>query len=82
MTLLKKDRPWEWGDAQEKAFLKLKDQLCNAAVPRLSNSYRPFILTTGWSQRGMGAILSQVDSDGVEHPVCFASRSCNAAEQK
>ena len=29
----------------------------------------------------MGAILSQVGKDGEEHPVCFASRSCNGAEQ-
>ena len=29
----------------------------------------------------MGAILSQVDLGGVEHPVCYASRSCNPAEQ-
>ena len=29
----------------------------------------------------MGAILSQVGKDGEEHPVCFASRSCNSAEQ-
>ena len=28
----------------------------------------------------MGAILSQVRKDGEEHPVCFASRSCNPAE--
>ena len=80
-ALLKKDRPWEWGEAQDKAFLELKEQLCSAAVLRLPDSYRPFILTTDWSQRGMGAILSQVDLDGVEHPVCYASRSCNAAER-
>ena len=29
----------------------------------------------------MGVILSQVGKDGVEHPVCYASRSCNPAEQ-
>ena len=29
----------------------------------------------------MGAILSQVGKDGEEHPVYFASRSCNPAEQ-
>ena len=46
---LKKDRPWEWGDAQDKAFLELKEQLCSATVLRLPNSYRPFILTTDWS---------------------------------
>ena len=29
----------------------------------------------------MGAILSQLDKQGEEHPICYASRSCNAAEQ-
>ena len=29
----------------------------------------------------MGAILSQVGKYGEEHPVCFASRSCNGAKQ-
>ena len=80
-ALLKKDRPYEWGEKQQAAFLELKDELCGAAVLRLPDPYRPYILTTDWSQRGMGAILSQVGKDGVEHPICYASRSCNAAEQ-
>ena len=29
----------------------------------------------------MGAVLSQLDKEGVEHPICYASRSCNPAEQ-
>ena len=29
----------------------------------------------------MGAVLSQLDLEGVEHPVCYASRSCNPAKQ-
>ena len=80
-SLLKKDRTWEWGEPQEGAFLALKEQLCSAAVLRLPDPYSPFILTTDWSQRGMGAILSQVNKEGAEHPICYASRSCNAAEQ-
>ena len=80
-SLLKKDRSWEWGEKQEEAFLALKEQLCGAAVLRLPDPYAPFILTTDWSQRGMGAILSQRNKEGVEHPICYASRSCNAAEQ-
>ena len=80
-ALLKKDRPWEWGAVQQTAFVELKEQLCSAAVLHLPDAYRPFILTTDWSQRGMGAILSQLDLEGVEHPVSYASRSCNAAEQ-
>ena len=80
-TLMKKDRPWEWGDKQEAAFLELKSQLCGAAILKLPDPYRPFILTTDWSQRGMGAILSELEQEGEEHPVCYASRSCNPAEQ-
>ena len=80
-SLLKKDRPWVWGETQAAAFLELKEQLCGAAILQLPDAYSPFILTTDWSQRGMGAILSQVGKDGEEHPVCFASRSCNGAEQ-
>ena len=29
----------------------------------------------------MGGVLSQLDKEGVEHPICYASRSCNLAEQ-
>ena len=38
-ALLKKDRPWEWGEAQESIYLKLKEQLCSAAVLRLADPY-------------------------------------------
>ena len=33
--LLKKDRAWEWGEAQENAYLEQKEQLCSAAILRL-----------------------------------------------
>ena len=29
----------------------------------------------------MGAVLSQLDKEVVEHPICYASQSCNPAEQ-
>ena len=29
----------------------------------------------------MGAVLSQLTDEGVEHSICYASRSCNPAEQ-
>ena len=44
-ALMKKDRPWEWGDKQAAAFLELKSQLRGAAILKLPNPYRPFILT-------------------------------------
>ena len=79
-SLLKKDRPWMWGEEQQQAFTTLKDLLCSATILRLPDFYRSFILITDWSQHGMGAVLSQLDIEGVEHPVCYASRSYNPVE--
>ena len=78
---MKKDAVWEWSDTQHQAFVELMEQLCSAPVLQLPDSYRPFTLTTDWGQRGMGVVLSQLDPKGVEHPICYASRSCDLAEQ-
>ena len=65
IALLKKDRPWEWGEAQEAAFLKLKEQLCNAAVDNSMSSMKYLILfqisahtlskhtSIGWVRNGL-----------------------------
>ena len=79
--LMKKEAPWEWSKTQQEAYAELKEQLCSTPVLQLPDAYKPFILTTDWSQKGMGAVLSQLDAEGVEHPICYASRSCNPAER-
>ena len=45
-ALLKKERAWEWGEAQSNAYLQLKEQLCSAAILRLPDPNSLFILTT------------------------------------
>ena len=79
--LLKKVALWEWSDPQRQAFVELKEHLCSAPVLQLLDVYKPFIPTTDWSQHGMGAVLSQIDTKGVEHSISYASRSCNRARQ-
>ena len=44
------------------------------SILRSSDFTRPFILKANASDRGVGAILSQVGSDGEEHPVGYFSR--------
>ena len=56
--LLKDAKQWVWGKEQVGAFLKLKEALCTAIVWKLPDHYKPYILTTDWSRRGMGATLS------------------------
>ena len=40
-----------------------------------------FTLETDASVKGLGAVLSQYQGDGVLHPVAFASRSLSPAER-
>ena len=41
-----------------------------------------FILQVDASNRGLGAILSQEDQDGEEHPIAHASRKLQPREEK
>ena len=56
--VLKKEAVWEWSETQQEAFAEPKEQMCSTPVLQLRDSYKPFILTTDWSQKGMGAVLS------------------------
>jgi len=41
---------------------------------------RFFILHTNWSALGIGAIISQLDEEGIGYVIAYASRSNNKAE--
>ena len=44
-------------------------------------SAKPIVVSCDASPYGIGAVLSHVDSDGLEHPVAFASRKLASAER-
>ena len=64
------------------AFQKLKESLCTAPVLQSPDFSRPFILQTDASDRGVGAILSQCDDNGQDHPVAYFSRKLLLREQR
>ena len=73
-----------WSSACEGAFEGLKDTLVKAPVLAVVDPEKAFILQTDASERGLGAVLSQVDAEGKEHPISYASRKllpqeCNYA---
>jgi hypothetical protein len=43
--------------------------------------WKKFIVTTDAAGVGLGAVLSQIGDDGLEHPICYASRLLNKAEK-
>jgi hypothetical protein len=74
--LTKRSAPIEvkWTKLCDKAFKKLKKALCSEPVLRSPDFDKIFILHTDALDRGVGAVRSRKDADGVEHPVCYFSR--------
>ncbi|KAG6463039.1 hypothetical protein O3G_MSEX013623 [Manduca sexta] len=79
--LLKKKTKWTWTSVHNKSFNKIKEILASEQVLTHFNPKATLILTVDASPTGLGAVLSQVGSDGFERPISFASRTLNAAEK-
>jgi deoxyuridine 5'-triphosphate nucleotidohydrolase len=80
--LLKKNEPFQWTDQQQQAFDTLKRALISPPTLAYPNFDAPFILATDASYDGFGAILSQKDNEGLEHPIHYASRATTAQERQ
>ena len=75
MDLTRKTSPNRvlWNEHCDSAFAMLKHHLCSSPVLQNPDFDRPFVLQTDASDRSVGAVLSQVDGAGEEHPVTFYS---------
>ena len=79
--LLKKDREYEWILQHQQIFEDIKEMMMTAPILSYPNFNKPFILSTDASTSGLGAVLSQKDEEGKEHPIWFASRTLSPAEK-
>ncbi|BHF70427.1 hypothetical protein SprV_0301347700 [Sparganum proliferum] len=82
--LTEKGRECRWFPECEEAFTNLRAALVSApllALPNVDHDAPPFILDTDASGFATGAVLSQADSQGVEHLVCFASSTLTKAQR-
>ena len=57
--LTKNDVPFVWGDAQQEAFMLLKDKLTHAPLLQLPDFNKTFELECDASGIGLGGVLSQ-----------------------
>ena len=71
-----------WNRECESAFKALKEVMCTLPVLWSPNYQKTFILQTDASQRGLGAVLSQLDKDGSDYPVMYISRKLLSREQQ
>ena len=64
------------------AFDHLKAACLQAPILSFLDFSKPFLLETDASGKGLGAVLSQKQSDGRYHPIAYASRIMNETEQR
>uniref|UniRef100_A0A914DXM4 RNA-directed DNA polymerase n=1 Tax=Acrobeloides nanus TaxID=290746 RepID=A0A914DXM4_9BILA len=79
--LRRKDRPFKWTQAQEKAFEALKNRLAEKTLLMHYDDQLPLILSTDASEYGIGAVLLQKHPDGTEKPLAFASKTLSTTER-
>ena len=63
-----------WREEHQTAFEALKGALLTRPVLALPLATRKWRLATDASKVAMGAVLSQIDEEGLEYPVSFLSR--------
>ena len=73
---------FEWTDTCQDAFNHLRKCLVTAPILAFPDFSKKFILDTDASDCGIGAVLAQVQDDGSESVIAYASRSLSRQEQR
>jgi transposase InsO family protein len=71
---------WKWSEHERNAFEQLKRALSTTPVLQLFDPDKEVVLDCDASLSAVGAVLSQKDENGLEHPVGFYSRCLSRAE--
>ena len=79
--LLQNLPPFQWSPECQESFEKLKEALITVPVLSYPDYSKPFILEMDASLKGLGAVLSQEDSDGNVHVVSFMSHTLKPYEK-
>ena len=72
----------KWSEEWERAFNTLKEVLCKSPILRNSDFTKTFFLQTDASDRGLGAVLSQLNDEGKDHLVAYYSRKLLPREER
>ena len=75
-----KEVKFQWGNEEEEAFQKLKQNMIEAPILAYPDAQTEYILDTDASLDGAGEVLSQVQ-DGIERIIAFYSKTFNSAQR-
>jgi hypothetical protein len=79
--LTQKQSQFDWTEECQRSFEQLKTKLTSAPLLVFPNFTKKFILDTDASNSGIGAVLSQMDEQGCERVVAYASRVLSKPER-
>ena len=80
--LTEKTAKFEWTDDCQRAFEELRQRLVTAPILVFPDFSRTFVLDTDASDIGIGAVLSQLQEDGSERVIAYASRVLTRPERR
>jgi len=72
---------FHWEDAQENAFQVLKQALVSLPVFAYLDYSNPFVVHTYASFMGLGTVLYQIDPEGKQRIIAYASRGLKKSER-
>ena len=81
-VLLSKRNAWVWGPPQQHAFSVVKEKLSSASALAIFNPALKTILSADGSSYGLGAVLTQKQSDRKWKPVVFISCVLTPTERR
>ena len=79
--LLRKDVPFEWTPACDRAFQAIKRSLTEAPILAQPDFERPFFVVCDASNYAIGAALLQTDADGRDRAISYQSRRLQGPER-
>ncbi len=80
-NLLRRDTCWQWEHAQEAAFQRVKDLICETTTLTFYDPKLPTVVSADSSSFGIGAVIMQKHND-ILKPVAFSSRTLTPSEQR
>ncbi|KAI7802904.1 hypothetical protein IRJ41_022848 [Triplophysa rosa] len=74
--------PLQWNEETVESFEMLKRMLLESPALAIHDPALPAFVSTDASDYGLGAVLTQLRSDGAERVIAFASRTLSTSERK
>ena len=71
-----------WPKEAHDAFSVIKELVCRNTVLAFPARHAKLVIDTDASDDGLCAVISQIDSNGIEKPIAFASRTLSESEKK